>query len=114
VPREVENEDMHNTTTEVRLLHNYSLGKTSNTLAAGIRYAYAWFKRQGGGEGTTGTDFDLTVIGHYEYDLDFTTENVAPFVENIFRINRRFTITPGFRFEYLKSTANGYKYEDSD
>lgn len=28
VNREVENEDMHNSTTELRLLHNYSLGST--------------------------------------------------------------------------------------
>lgn len=114
VPREVENEGMHNTTTELRLLHNYALGNTNNTLAAGLRYSYAWFKRQGGGEGTTGTDFDLTVKGDYEYDLDFTTTNVAPFIENIFRLTKRLTVTPGFRFEYLKSTAKGYKVEDGD
>jgi len=114
VPREVENEDMHNTTTEVRLLRNYDLGKMHNTLATGIRHAYTWFKRQGGGEGTTGSDFDLTVTGDYEYDFDYTTTNFAPFIENIFRINSLFTLTPGFRFEYLKSTAKGYKYEDID
>jgi Fe(3+) dicitrate transport protein len=114
IPREVENEDMHNTTTEIRLLHNYRLGKMNNTLSTGIRYAYAKFKRQGGGVGTTGTDFDLTVTGDYEYDIDFTTTNVAPFIENIFRINRRLSITPGFRFEWLKSTANGYEYEGID
>ncbi|WP_317505179.1 TonB-dependent receptor family protein [Flavitalea sp. BT771] len=114
VHREVENEDMHNSTTELRLLHDYRLGRMNNTLATGVRYAYAWFKRQGGGEGTTGSDFDLTVLGDYEYDLDFTTTNVAPFAENIFRINDRLTITPGFRFEYLRSTAKGYKTVDDD
>ena len=114
VNREVENEDMHNSTTELRLLHNYRLGRMNNTLAAGVRYAYAWFKRQGGGEGTTGSDFDLTVLGDFEYNLDFTTTNVAPFAENIFRINDCLTITPGFRFEYLRSTAKGYKTVDGD
>ena len=109
VPREVENENMHNITTELRLLHNYSLGKMDNILAGGLRYAHAWFKRQGGGEGTTGTDFDLTVTGPYEYDLDFTTTNIAPFIENIFRFGNRLTVTPGFRLEYLKSTGKGYK-----
>ncbi|WP_081155615.1 TonB-dependent receptor family protein [Niastella vici] len=114
VPREVENEDMHNSTTEIRLLHNYHLGSMNNTLATGMRYAYAWFKRQGGGEGTTGSDFDLTIKGDYEYDLDFTTTNFAPFIENVFRLTNRLTVTPGFRFEYLKSTAKGYKVEDND
>lgn len=113
VNREVENEDMHNTTTELRLLHNYRLGKMNNTIAGGLRYAYAWFKRQGGGEGTTGSDFDLSITGEYEYDLDFTTTNIAPFIENIFRLNNRLTVTPGFRLEYLKSTGKGYKEDNS-
>jgi Fe(3+) dicitrate transport protein len=112
VNREVENEDMHNTTTELRLLYNYKMGKMENTFAGGLRYAYAWFKRQGGGEGTTGSDFDLSVTGPYEYDLDFTTTNIAPFIENIFRINNHFTVTPGWRLEYLKSTGKGYKEEN--
>jgi Fe(3+) dicitrate transport protein len=112
VNREVENEDMNNTSTEIRWLHNYSLGKMKNTLAGGVRYTYAWFKKQSGGEGTTGSDFDLSITGEFEKDIDFTTTNIAPFVENIFRINNRLSITPGFRFEYLKSTSNGYKESD--
>ena len=109
VHREVENEDMHNTTTEIRVLHTYQLGKMNNTMSGGLRYAYAWFRRQGGGEGTTGTDFDLSVTGEYEYDLDFATTNIAPFVENIFKIGSQLTITPGFRLEYLRSVGKGYK-----
>ncbi len=114
VPREVENENMHNTTTELRLLHDYTIGKRNQTLASGVRYAYAWFKRQGGGEGTTGSDFDLSISGDFEKDFDFTTTNIAPFIENIFRISNRFTVTPGFRLEYLKSTAKGRKIDDGD
>ncbi len=112
VHREVENESMHNSTTEIRLLHTYRLGKMDNTVSGGLRYAYAWFKRQGGGEGTTGTNFDLSVAGPYEYELNFTTTNMASFIENIFRISNRLTITPGFRMEYLKSTGKGYKEEN--
>ncbi|TWF39896.1 Fe(3+) dicitrate transport protein [Chitinophaga polysaccharea] len=108
ISREVQNEIMHNTTTEVRLLHHYQLGEMNNTLAGGIRYSYTWFKRQGGGEGTTASDFDLHVNGEYEYALDFTTTNVAPFIENIFRIGKKLSVTPGFRLEYLKNTAKGY------
>lgn len=112
VHREVENEDMHNTTTEIRLLHHYRIGKMDNIVSGGLRYAYAWFKRQGGGEGTTGTDFDLSIKGEYEYDLDFTTTNIAPFIENIFRLSNRLTVTPGFRLEYLRSTGKGYKEDN--
>jgi Fe(3+) dicitrate transport protein len=114
VPREVEKEDMHNTTTEVRISHNYKLGKNGSTLAGGLRYSHAWFKRLGGGEGTTGSDFDLSTTGEYEYAFDFTTTNIAPFIENIFHLGKKFSITPGFRFEYLNSTAKGYKIDDLD
>ncbi|MDO9184442.1 MAG: TonB-dependent receptor [Bacteroidia bacterium] len=112
VPREVGNEDMNNSTTELRFAHRYKLGKQKSTIGGGVRYSYAWFKRQGGGEGTTNSDFDLSITGNWGYNLDFTTTNIAPFVENIFRIGSKFTITPGVRFEYLNSTAKGYKIED--
>jgi len=66
-------------------------------------------KREGGGIGTTGSDFDLTLLDpHYGYNLNFTTTNVAPFIENIFRLGKNLSVTPGFRFEYLKSTTDGY------
>jgi Fe(3+) dicitrate transport protein len=114
VAREVGIENMNNNTTEIRFSQQYSLGKQKSTFATGIRQSYAWFKRQGGGEGTTKSDFDLTIAGNWGYDLDFSTTNVAPFAENIFKITENFTITPGFRFEYLKSTAKGTKEVDGD
>lgn len=109
VNREVGIEDMNNTTTEIRLLHNYSIGKMNNTFSAGLRYTYAWFKKESGGEGTTGTDFDLSIIGEFGKDINFTTTNIAPFAENIFRLSDKLSITPGFRMEYLGNTSNGYK-----
>lgn len=113
VSREVGRENIYNTTAELRISQNYKLGKQQSTLAAGIRYSDSWFKRLGGGEGTTSSDFDLSIEGDWGYDLDFTTKNIAPFLENIFRIGNKLTITPGFRFEYLKSTAKGYKTVES-
>ena len=112
VPREVGIEKMQNSTSELRISHRYQLGKQKSTIAGGLRYSYAWFNRKGGGEGTTKSDFDLSIVGPWGYDLDFSTTNLAPFVENIFRIGEKFTITPGFRFEYINSTASGYKTED--
>ncbi|MEY4927065.1 MAG: hypothetical protein RI894_1501 [Bacteroidota bacterium] len=112
VPREVGNESMNNSTTELRFSQKYKMGNQKSTLAGGLRFAYSWFKRQGGGEGSTNSDFDLSIVGDWGYNLDFTTTNIAPFVENIFRIGEKFTLTPGLRFEFLNSTAKGYKTED--
>ena len=113
VPREVGKENIHNATTEFRIAHNYTLGKQQSSIAGGVRFSHSWFTKQGGGEGTTNSDFDLSISGDWGYNLNFTTTNIAPFVENIFRLGSKFTITPGVRFEYLKSTANGYKVEDN-
>ena len=114
VPREVENEDMRNITTEIRGSHSYSLLNQKSTLAGGFRQSYAWFNRQEGGEGTTGSDFDLSYTGNFEKSMNFTTTNFAPFVENIFKLTNSFSITPGMRLEYLKSTAKGYSIVDGD
>jgi len=114
VPREVGIEKMQNSTSELRVSHRYQLGKQKSTIAGGLRYSYAWFNRKGGGEGTTKSDFDLSITDLWGYDLDFSTTNLAPFVENIFRIGEKFTVTPGFRFEYINSTASGYKNVDGD
>ncbi|MBC7686921.1 MAG: TonB-dependent receptor [Aquabacterium sp.] len=112
-PREVGIEGMRNSTTELRISKNYTSGKQTSTIAGGIRYSRASFNRQGGGEGTTNSDFDLSIAGNWGYNLVFTTTNIAPFVENIFRISNKFTVTPGFRLEYLKSSAKGYKVVDN-
>lgn len=113
VPREVGKENMKSSASELRFSQNYRLGSRKSTLAGGVRVSQAWLKRQGGGEGTTNSNFDLSITGEWGYDLDFTTTNIAPFIENIFRIGSRLKVTPGFRFEYLNSTAKGYKMEDT-
>ena len=108
VNREAQRESFLSTTTEARLLHDYHLGKVGSTLAAGARAFAGKMHRQGGGLGTTGTDFDMTLLDpRYEYDLNFTTTNYAFFAENTFRFNR-LSVTPGVRYEYLNSTVKGY------
>ncbi len=111
VPREVENEYFKSSTTELRLLSYYKIGGRSQTLAAGVRFFDGWMKRQEGGLGSveSGPDFTNYNPGNaYENDLEFTTLNVAPFIENTFHIGKRLSVTPGFRFEYIKSTATGH------
>ncbi len=111
--RESQHEGLQSNTTEVRLLSNYELGKMKNTLATGVRFFSGKMKRQGGGKGTTGSDFDLTLVEPgYEYDLDFTTTNIAPYIENTFRVNEKLSITPGLRYEYINSTIKGFNPSD--
>ena len=111
VPREVEHEYFKSSTTELRLISNYSIGDKEQTLAAGVRFFSGWMQRQEGGIGSTGSDANFTNYApgsSYQNDLDFTTLNVAPFIENTFHVGSSLSITPGFRFEYIKSTATGH------
>ncbi|GAA4509358.1 TonB-dependent receptor [Hymenobacter ginsengisoli] len=113
VGREVQREHFRSLTNELRLRHDYRLLGRDNTLAAGVRYFTGTMHRQGGGPGSTGADFDLNLYGGpYEYDLQFTTQNVAPFAETVLRVSDKFAVTPGFRLEYLRSTAHGYQEVD--
>ncbi len=50
----------------------------------------------------------------YGYDLNYRTTNIAPFAENIFRVTNRLSITPGIRYEYIRSTVKGYITDGSE
>jgi len=109
IPREVEHEYFRNSTTEIRMLSNYKIGGRAQTLGAGLRFYDGWMERQEGGVGSADIGPDFTdYSGTYDNDLKFTTINVAPFVENIFHVGGRLSIVPGFRFEYIRSTATGH------
>ena len=110
VNREVEAEAFRNVTEELRALTDYSLGGVSSTLAVGARWFEGRMHRQGGGEGTTAADFDLSLEpgATYEYDIRFTTRNIAAWAENAVHLGSRLSISPGVRIESLRSTADGY------
>ncbi len=92
---------------ESRFITDYSLGSTDNTLSAGIRLYTGTTHRLADGKGTTGTDYDMTVIGNYPRDIEFKSNNAAVFVENIFRITDKFLVVPGIRYEWLEGSASG-------
>ena len=108
IPREVEHEYFRSITNEMRFLTNYNLGKQKQTLSFGARYAYAYKKNQHGADGTTGSDLDYSLTSPWGGQMNFYTSNVALFAENTFRIGKRFSITPGLRYEYLSTSVNGY------
>ncbi|SHG81131.1 Fe(3+) dicitrate transport protein [Chryseolinea serpens] len=106
-PRQVDRDYYSGFATEARLLHRYEMGKIKGVLAGGMRYFNGHTKRRQKGKGTTGSDFDLSLIGPYGIDLKFSTLNYAAFVENVFYLGKNFSITPGFRYEVIKSDLAG-------
>jgi Fe(3+) dicitrate transport protein len=92
---------------ESRIITDYRLGKLNNTLSGGVRFYTGETYRRADGKGTTGTDYDMSVIGVYPRDIRFTSNNIAAFVENIFRLSDKLLIIPGIRYEWLEGSASG-------
>jgi len=114
MPREVERESFLSITNELRLLTSWNLGSVQSTFNLGVRYFQGEMWREESGPGSTGTNFDLNLYGGTWGDsLYFTTTNVAPFIENTFHFGR-LSVTPGFRYEYIRSTAIGIVTDNSN
>jgi Fe(3+) dicitrate transport protein len=93
---------------ESRIITDYSLGKMSNTISGGIRLYTGTTYRVADGKGTTGTEYDMTVLGNYPRDFEFKSRNAAAFVENVFRFfTDKLLIIPGLRYEWLEGSASG-------
>ena len=92
---------------ESRIITDYSVGKMTNTISGGIRLYTGTTHRLADGKGTTGSDFDMTVVGNYPRNIEFKSRNAAAFVENIFRIGDKFLVIPGVRYEWLEGAAAG-------
>lgn len=105
--RRVDRDFYENFGLENRNIYKYKLGKVNNNLAFGVRLYKANTQRVQDGRGTTGFDFDLSIDGRFARDLNFTTENVAVFAENQFKVSEKFSVTPGIRYEYIKNTGEG-------
>lgn len=104
--RQVDRDYYTSFATEARVLHTYTLGRVNSVLSGGFRYSDELTKRRQKGLGTSGADFDLSATG-YGIDLRFRTHNYAFFAENIFYLNHRLSITPGFRYEIINSSLTG-------
>jgi len=97
---------------EARLLSRYNfLGKESVFLIGTKYYQADNDARQGPGSIGTDANFDFQNDLFPDYanqsTFDFPNQNIAVFGENIFNITDKFSVTPGARFEYIKTEADG-------
>ena len=106
--RQVDIDNYHSYTNELRVLHDYNLWNTTSVLAGGVQLMNNDMHRRQQGKGTTGSDYDLTLIQPgWGRDLHFKTNNVALFVENKFGLTDRLSVTPALRAEMGKSDLGG-------
>ena len=92
---------------ESRMITDYAIGKIKNTISGGIRLYTGSTHRLADGKGTTGSNYDISISGLYPRDFNFESNNVAAFIENIFRISDQFYLIPGIRYEWLEGAASG-------
>jgi len=101
----------HNHGVEARLLKNFNGPFSGSTLAVGFRYFKGKTVRQHG-FGFAGREPIFTpAIPDFFRNLHFHNLNLAGFGEIIIRLTSKLSVTPGFRYDHLDSTASGRPIE---
>jgi len=102
---------------ESRLMHRYNITKNIQATAlAGFRIYKGFTEQQQGfsNSDSSGTveDFQFKAGQNIlRSDYSFPSFNAALFAENYISLGKKFGITPGIRYEYIRTDANGY-YQD--
>nr|WP_294939048.1 TonB-dependent receptor [uncultured Flavobacterium sp.] len=105
--------DFLNWGAEARYLKKYKLFNKSSAFLIGAKYYQSKNTGiQGPGSSGSDADFDLATDEFPLYatqsSYTFPNLNIAVFGENIFRISPNFSVTPGFRYEVIRTQADGY------
>ncbi|GGZ80713.1 TonB-dependent receptor domain-containing protein [Algibacter mikhailovii] len=101
---------------EARLLTKYNFLNQESALLVGTKYYHA-NNASLQGAGNKGTNADFTIYNNdfpeypNESDFKYPNRNFAVFGENIFRFSETFSVTPGFRFEQIKTESDGVYYQ---
>ena len=103
-------DDFNNWGNELRAILHYHFIKRPSVLLVGNRY-YEGFSLSAQGTGSVRSDADFGFANperpdHSEYQ--FPSRNIAFFAENIFTLSPDFSLTPGIRYEYILTRADGY------
>jgi Fe(3+) dicitrate transport protein len=111
-PRELLVDNFQNWGAEARVLTRYTLWDSESALLLGTKvYKTSNDQRQGPGSVSGNADFNFSDTDFPNYErqsqFDFPNFNLAFFGENIFNITPKFTLTPGFRLEHIKTESIG-------
>ena len=96
---------------ETRLIHRYTLRHRPATLLVGGRY-YRGSTQNRQGEASAAADADFRFLNGDDApglsDYRFPSRNVSLFAEQLFNLTDTWTLTPGVRYEYIRTAADGY------
>lgn len=113
--RDFMKDQYNNFGSEIRLIHRYHLLKDqySTFLVGGRWYRGLTDRRQGDGNDGSGADFSFIGPEPNKSSFRFPGTNIAAFAENIFQLNKHWSVTPGLRFEHINTKASGYYYKQN-
>lgn len=119
-PRELIVGNFRNWGAEGRFITRYKIFDNESTVLLGAKY-YQSNNSERQGPGTNGADanFNFADDEFPDYtrqsDFAFPNLNLALFAENIFQLNDKFSVTPGLRFESIRTESEGaYKQINVD
>lgn len=107
--RDIIKGEFRNVGNETRLIHSYEIKKHQAHLAAGFRTYFA-SNTSTQGAGSTGSDADFNFTDEDNLASEYVTpnKNYALFLENLFHVSNKFTVTPGVRLEHINTSAKGF------
>ena len=105
--------DFANFGIESRYLTNYNLFTLKSYLLLGFKYYNSFSSStQGPGSSLDTADFSFDYNNYPNYtnqsSYKYPNNNISFFGENIVYINDKLSLTPGFRFENIKTSLDGY------
>jgi Fe(3+) dicitrate transport protein len=107
-PRQVDRDFYNSLTTDARLVRRYELFGKEQVFTSGIKLSRSNTVRKQFGKGTVNSDYDISLTQPgYGIDLLFRTVNQGVFVENLWRLTSRWSISPGLRFDHINSQMTG-------
>ena len=101
---------------ETRLLTRYQIFDRNAVFLIGGKY-YQSFNtyQQGAGTNDKDANFEFANDRFTDYpnqsDFELPNFNLALFAENIFFVSDKFSLTPGFRYEYIRTQSHGQYLE---
>ncbi|MEL7423321.1 MAG: TonB-dependent receptor [Bacteroidota bacterium] len=112
-PRDLLTGNFRNWGAEARLLHRYQLGGKDAVFLIGSKY-YNSNNDAFQGPGTNGADANFQPATEQfptydaQSDFDFPNRNMALFAEHIYYLRENLSITPGVRYEYIRTQSDGF------
>ena len=105
--------DFNNYGIEIKFLSKYKIiNQRSNLLLGSKFYKSDNISQQGPGSNFSDADFNFYTTEFPNYNnqsnYEYPNLNIAFFGENLFYINDKLSITPGFRIEHIKTESIGY------